>query len=92
MAELFTGAYKSLRPKSNTNKLGEVIRELEIETIDINSSIIEDYAKTRAALEKSGVRIDNFDLLIAATATTYKLPLLTNNTKHFNHIPFLKLI
>ena len=32
------------------------------------------------------------DILIAATALAYDLPILTNNVKHFHFIPSLKLI
>ena len=44
------------------------------------------YAKEKARLEKKGAKIDDFDLLIAATAVRNNLILITNNTKHFKRI------
>lgn len=42
-------------------------------------------------LKKSGKTIQNEDILIAATAIHYNLPILTDNEKHFSLIKGLKL-
>jgi predicted nucleic acid-binding protein len=44
-----------------------------------------------ASLQKSGNPLDDFDLIIAATALAHNLILVTNNTSHFNRIEGLKL-
>lgn len=44
------------------------------------------YAKEKARLIKSGSIIDDFDLLIGASAIAHELILVTNNTQHFNRI------
>jgi tRNA(fMet)-specific endonuclease VapC len=49
------------------------------------------YAKEKARLRKAGTPIDDFDLLIGATAVTHKLIMVTNNTKHFKRINGIKL-
>jgi len=36
--------------------------------------------------------VENFDLLIAATAIHYQLILVTENVKHFKNIPGLKIV
>lgn len=38
-----------------------------------------------------GIRIEDMDLLIAATPIYNELTLVTNNTKHFENVPNLKI-
>jgi hypothetical protein len=45
----------------------------------------------KATLEKSGTRLDDFDLIIAACAMAHNLTLVTNNIVHFKRIERLKL-
>jgi tRNA(fMet)-specific endonuclease VapC len=49
----------------------------------------EDYGKIRTALRKSGLMIDQFDMLIAASALHYNFVMVTHNIKHFERIPNL---
>ena len=42
-------------------------------------------------LRSKGIKIQNEDLLIGATAVHYDLPLLTKNLKHFLKIPELRI-
>ena len=49
------------------------------------------YGETKSQLEAKGMRIDEFDLLIGATAVDNSMTLVTHNTKHFQRIPNLKL-
>lgn len=91
-AELFYGAYKSKKPKENLNKIKQMLEELEIQVISLDQKIINNYGKLKARLEKKGKKLDEFDLLIAATAFSLKLILATQNIKHFQRISQLKLI
>lgn len=68
---------------------------LQIEFLEENFKLIpfaahEEYGKIRAALEKKGVRLDDMDILIAATALTENLVLATGNARHFSRISKLK--
>jgi tRNA(fMet)-specific endonuclease VapC len=45
----------------------------------------------KASMEKSGMRLDDFDLIIAACALAYNLTLVTNNSKQFSRIEGLKI-
>ncbi len=45
----------------------------------------------KASLKKTGMLLDDFDLIIASSAMTDNLTLVTNNTKHFSRIDGLKL-
>ena len=49
-----------------------------------------EYGSIRASLEKRGKRLDDMDVLIAATAVRESIILLSDNQKHFSRIPNLK--
>lgn len=44
------------------------------------------YAKEKTRLRKSGQSVDDFDLLIGASAVANDLTLVTNNEKHFERL------
>ena len=69
---------------------------------DIQAEIMENVAKMeeingkkfgdlKAALEKSGNRVDDADIIIAATAICNDATLATGNVKHFSRFEGLKL-
>jgi tRNA(fMet)-specific endonuclease VapC len=64
-------------------KLGQVI--------PLDHAAAQRYGEVAAHLEQKGTPIGQFDTLIAAQALTYKLTLVTNNTKHYSRVPGLKL-
>jgi len=49
------------------------------------------YAKEKARLKKTGLIIDDFDLLIASTAVINNLVIVTNNQRHFNRIKKIEI-
>jgi predicted nucleic acid-binding protein len=90
-AELFYGAYKSERPKHNLSKIKQMFADLKIEIQPLEEEVLDEYGQLKARLEKKGRRLDEFDLLIASTALSLNLTLVTRNTKHFSRIPRLRL-
>ena len=87
--ELVYGARKSEYIEKN---LAKVYRIAEIfPVIDISSSIMDIFGELKASLEKSGEIIDDMDLLIASTALSRNLVLVTNNIKHFDRISGLEM-
>lgn len=48
-------------------------------------------AEERARLENAGKQIDDFDLLIGATAVVNNFTLITHNTRHFERISSIQL-
>lgn len=92
VAELLYGAEKSSNRRGNLRMIWEAVSDLQIEVLDINTPVVEEYAKVRIELEKEGQRLENFDLLIAATAVSSEVTLVTNNKKHFDRIKNLKLL
>lgn len=50
------------------------------------------YADLKARIEKNGKVVALHDLWIAACAVRHSIPLVTNNRRHFMHVPDLVLI
>ena len=84
IAELLYGAVHS---KSVDRHLREV-RELQraIDVIPI-SDVLDDYADIRHSLTSQGHTVEDFDILIGATARHYGLIVVTDNLKHFTSMP-----
>ena len=87
--ELLYGAKKSIQRDKNASI---VYRLAEIFPIaGITRSTIEAFTDIKMALDLKGERIEDFDLLIAATALSLNYTLVTNNTKHYKRIEGLQL-
>ena len=56
---------------------------------DITPEVMDSFGEIKAYVQKVGHPVDDMDLLIAATAITNQMTLVTHNTKHFEHIPNL---
>ena len=91
-AELFYGAYKSGRPKYNLDKIKQMFADLKIEIQPLEEGVLNQYGKLKTKLEGKGLRLDDFDLLIASTALSLGITLVTRNIKHFSRIPRLKIV
>ena len=89
LMELYYGAYKSQQVTSNLAKIKRLETELEI--IAIGRDQTEIFGIQKAKPEKSGTRLDDFDLILASCALSHNLTLVTNNVKHFQRIGGLKL-
>ncbi len=83
LAELKFGVEKSERPEKNKIVLDNFLTGVQILPI-FNS--LDFFAKEKARLQREGIPIDDFDLLIGVTAVTNDLTMVTNNTKHFKKI------
>lgn len=83
LCELIHGAHKSQRPTQSVQKIEKTIRELAIEIVEVSQVISYEFGLLKAALEKMGQRLEDFDLLIAATAKMLGMPLVTRNVQHF---------
>ena len=59
--------------------------------LGVDENIGKIFGELRAGLRKDGNLLENFDLIIAATALFHNLELLTNNVKHFDRIRKLRL-
>ena len=87
--EMVYGARKSKQTERN---LATAHRVAEIyPMLTVTQSVVETFAGIRASLETAGTPLDDMDLLIAATALSHNLTLVTNNEKHFSRIPGLSV-
>ena len=86
LAELYHGAYKSLRPKYNLTKVDEFISVPGISVVDLDKQIAKHYGKMLAELESGGIKLAEIDMLIAATAGANGLKILTEDKKHFSRL------
>ena len=80
VAELKFGAENSEHVERNRSVVTNLLSVFQV--IPIFGSL-DVYAKEKARLRKRGDLIDDFDLLIGATAIANELIMVTNNTKHF---------
>lgn len=90
LMELYYGARKSKKVPANLAKIK--LLEQSIEAIPVGLESTEIFGLLKAQLEKTGNRLDDFDLIIASCALAHNLTLVTNNTKHFQRIDGLKLV
>jgi tRNA(fMet)-specific endonuclease VapC len=87
-AELLYGVERSDAKEKNRRTLEIFLTDISILPIHQALPL---FASEKARLRKIGEPIDNFDLLIGATAVHHGLTLVTNNTKHFQRIQGIQL-
>jgi len=90
LGELLHGVYKSNNPEKSLEKINKIFN-LGVVVENLNHEIMDIYAKLKVELEKAGQKLDEFDLLIGATAKISNLILITRNLNHFKRIKDLKL-
>ncbi len=83
LAELKYGVAQSANPIKNRAVLINFLSGVQILPI---FDALDIYANEKARLKKEGRIVDDFDLLIGASAVANELILVTNNTKHFERL------
>ena len=84
IAELLYGAVHSKSIDRHLREVRELQRDISVLPI---SEVIDDYADIRHALTSQGIIVEDFDILIGATARHYGLIAVTDNLKHFSPMP-----
>ncbi len=87
--EFMYGAMRSTRKQENMARVRRVSEIFPV--IDVSRSVMETFSGLKAELEARGNRLDDFDLVIGATALVLGYRLVTNNTNHFQRIPDLEI-
>lgn len=85
--ELLYGAHKSQRVSQNLAKV-QHLREL-FPVLAVSCAIMETFGRVKADIGRQGIVVDDFDLIIGATALVFGYCLVTNNVRHFDRIPGL---
>lgn len=88
--ELIYGAEKSQQKSRNLSKIYR-LREL-FPVIDVSCAIMDTFGDLKATLNRKGTPVDDFDLIIAATALSMGYSVVSNNEKHFRKIPDLSCV
>jgi tRNA(fMet)-specific endonuclease VapC len=89
LAELYEGIFASKNPKKHLNTLQDFLSGIVV--LGITDEICQTFGKLRAEQRKTGIIIDNFDLLIGSTTLVHDLTILTDNVKHFKKIEGIKI-
>lgn len=89
LAELRYGAACSQQPEANQQAIDTLASGIVV--LGVDPAVVRIFGDVKVALRQQGMLIEDFDLLIAATARTFGLTLVTNNTDHFGRIPGLRL-
>lgn len=88
LAELYYGASNSGHKEKKMEGVHYIERLFTVLPI---RKAIETYADTKAYLNSKGLLIDDFDLLIGATAICHKLIMVTENVKHLSRMPQIRI-
>ncbi|PIQ48387.1 MAG: VapC toxin family PIN domain ribonuclease [Cytophagales bacterium CG12_big_fil_rev_8_21_14_0_65_40_12] len=83
LAELKYGVANSLSPEKNTLALDKFLSGVNILPI---FDALDIYALEKARLRKLGKPVDDFDIIIGASAISNNMILVTNNVKHFERL------
>ncbi len=88
VAELKFGAENSSNPIRNRETIDKFLSKFTILPIITSLDI---YAKEKTRLRKKGKPLDDFDLLIGATAVSNNLTLVTKNISDFDRLDMIKI-
>ena len=89
VGELYFGVEKSRDKDKNRRLLKELMAV--IPSVQTTDDIMAKYGELRAEMEAAGMRLEDADLLIAATAVSLGAVLVTGNIRHFDRVPGLQV-
>lgn len=89
LGELLYGARASQRKDENLEKVYQLLQIVQV--IDFDQACAEQYSHLRVTLRQKGKPTGEVDALIAAIVLAHNAILVTDNTKHFEHIDGLSL-
>ena len=88
IGEILEGIVDQPQSKRRINDLENFLSAVKV--LDVDYNVVERFAAIRSGLRRAGKLIDNFDILIAATAVVYNLKVITAD-KDFTKIGELEL-
>lgn len=91
--ELYFGAYLAREKKEEyyRRELEKINTLLEYFTVLDLGTKGEDYARIKYVLRKKGKPVDEFDMVIAGHALSMGMTIVTDNVKHFENMPDVKV-
>ncbi|MDR1005134.1 MAG: type II toxin-antitoxin system VapC family toxin [Prevotellaceae bacterium] len=88
IAELLYGAERSNNIENNFRLIKAFCQNIRIIPL---TNVLKAYAKNKAYLYSKGTPIEDLDLFIGSTATTFNLIMVTEDVRHFQRIPYIKI-
>ena len=89
-SELYFGAYHSAYVDRNLDAIEQLSQTLTV--IPFDDDAAKQFGSIKAKLMKAGTLVKDADLMIGATAIVRNMTVVTNNTRHFEKIPDLRII
>ena len=90
LAELYSGVARSTDRAKAEREVQRVVSQVAV--LGIDDTIARIWGREDARLTLAGQKIGDVDLFIAATALAHDLTLCSQNRKHFERVPGLKLV
>jgi tRNA(fMet)-specific endonuclease VapC len=87
-AELIYGAYHSQNVAANLRVLAQFFAPFS--SLPFDDLCLDHYGRIRSELARAGTSIGPYDLMIAATAVSHNLTLVTHNIQEFSRAAGLK--
>ena len=87
--ELIFGCCKSAHPAENIAKVRHLAANFPV--VPVSEPVMERFGAVKADLVKQGRKLEDFDLVVAATALHFGYTLVTGNVRHFHRVPDLKV-
>ena len=92
--ELYYGAYLARERKEEyfdkeIRKINKLLEYFTVLSLDTRGEI---YGRIKYALRKKGKPVDEFDMVIASHAVSEGLTVVTDNLKHFENIPDVRVV
>lgn len=81
--ELRYGAFKSAKVAENLALINVFLKKIRVIPFAI---AIDTFCQEKVRLQRAGLPLEDYDLLIGSTAKTSGLTLVTHNVKHFERI------
>ena len=88
--ELVYGCRKSERTAENMARVRRLAELYPL--VDVTRAVMDSFAEIKATLSAAGTSVDDFDLVIGCTALTLNYAVVTNNARHFEKIPGLRVV
>ena len=64
----------------------------DVTILNLDEETCKIFAREQVRLRRLGMRVEDMDILIAATALRHRLIVLTNNAQHFHRVEGLEII
>ncbi len=90
LGELYTWTLRANASPRRAQGLLDLLRDVTV--LDATPAVARKFGETEAVLLDQGLAVTEFDLLIAATALSHNLALITHNVQDFQHVPGLTVV